>query len=135
MSFTANCHRVSELEIENEKLHKDILLLRSSIDRGIAQKELEGTVQSIKNSRTFQIIPLFPRISQTNLLPSKKRISVVVTSAFNSVRYWCDEVVVNRPVNCLKMALTIPMTTCCMKVSCSKRLKHRKKSIENWNRN
>lgn len=35
-------HRVSELEIENEKLHKDILLLRNSIDRGIPEKELEG---------------------------------------------------------------------------------------------
>lgn len=35
-------HRASELEIENERLHKDILLLRNSIDRGIAEKELEG---------------------------------------------------------------------------------------------
>lgn len=30
------------MEIENEKLHKEILLLRNSIDRGIAKKELEG---------------------------------------------------------------------------------------------
>lgn len=30
------------MEIENEKLHKDLLLLRNSIDRGIADKELEG---------------------------------------------------------------------------------------------
>lgn len=34
--------RASELEIENEKLHRDILLLRNSINRGIADKELEG---------------------------------------------------------------------------------------------
>ncbi|XP_055310995.1 unconventional myosin-Va-like, partial [Sitodiplosis mosellana] len=39
---TEDAIRVSELEIENEKLHKDILLLRNSIDRGIAEKELEA---------------------------------------------------------------------------------------------
>lgn len=39
---------MSELEIENEKLRKDILLLRNSIDRGIAEKELEGTQQFFK---------------------------------------------------------------------------------------
>lgn len=37
-------YRVSELEIENEKLRKDILLLRNSIDRGIAEDELEGKI-------------------------------------------------------------------------------------------
>ncbi|XP_055305869.1 unconventional myosin-Vb isoform X2 [Sitodiplosis mosellana] len=39
---TEDAIRVSELEIENEKLHKDLLLLRNSIDRGIAEKELEA---------------------------------------------------------------------------------------------
>lgn len=33
--------RASELEVENEKLHKDILLLRSSINRGVENQELE----------------------------------------------------------------------------------------------
>lgn len=34
--------RASELEVENEKLRKEFLLLRNSINRGVAQQELEG---------------------------------------------------------------------------------------------
>lgn len=41
--FTTNSiYRASELEIENEKIRKDVLLLRNSVNRGIAEKELEG---------------------------------------------------------------------------------------------
>lgn len=45
--------RASELEIENEKLHKDVLLLRNSINRGIAEQELEGTSIECQNHYVF----------------------------------------------------------------------------------
>lgn len=39
---TEDSIRVSELEMENEKLRRDVLLLRSSINRGVEDQELEA---------------------------------------------------------------------------------------------
>lgn len=39
---TEDSIRVSELEVENEKLHRDVLLLRCSINRGVEDQELEA---------------------------------------------------------------------------------------------
>lgn len=39
---TEDSLRASELEVENEKLRKDLLLLRSSINRGVEDQELEA---------------------------------------------------------------------------------------------
>lgn len=38
--------RLSELEIENEKLRKDCQLLRNSINRGVEDRELQGMYHS-----------------------------------------------------------------------------------------
>lgn len=39
--------RFSELEVENEKLKQDYKLLRNSIDRGVADLELEAQYQTV----------------------------------------------------------------------------------------
>lgn len=46
---TEDSIRVSELEVENEKLRKDILLLRGSIHRGVEDHELEAQLVALEN--------------------------------------------------------------------------------------
>lgn len=46
---TEDSIRASELEVENEKLHKDLLLLRSSINRGVEDNELEAQFVALED--------------------------------------------------------------------------------------
>lgn len=49
LSFnTEDSLKVSELEVENEKLRQDYLLLRNSIDRGVEQQELEAQYNALQ---------------------------------------------------------------------------------------
>lgn len=45
---TEDSLRASELEVENEKLRKDLLLLRSSINRGVEDQELEAQFMALE---------------------------------------------------------------------------------------
>lgn len=45
---TEDSIRASELEVENEKLRKDIVLLRNSINRGVEKSELESQFQTLE---------------------------------------------------------------------------------------